>query len=64
MTQENEHLKVVAVRNKQLFLLDKLKFEKRMISYGWTQNEVAQMEKHITRTVSRENAEGVKENEN
>ena len=47
MFDYDEHLKVVAKNNKELFFKSKQKFEKQMLEYGWTEAEIDRMEKYI-----------------
>ena len=49
MIDYDEHLKVVAKNNKELFFESKQKFEKQMLEYGWTEAEIDRMEKYINR---------------
>lgn len=49
MFDYDEHLKVVAKNNKDLFFESKQKFEKQMLEYGWTEAEIDRMEKYINR---------------
>lgn len=44
-----DHLKYVAKNNKDLFLYDEKRFERKMLSFGWTEEEIGRMKKYIMR---------------
>ena len=44
-----DHLKYVAARKRNLFFADEKRFEKRMRSFGWTEEEIERMKKYIMR---------------